>query len=465
MDLNKIKKVHIIGIGGIGISAVAKLMIEKGKEVTGTDMVDSDLIKSLQEIGAKIEIGEHAADNLPKDTDLVVYTAAVPDDNLELVKARKLNIEILNYFQFLGQFSADKYTIAVTSTHGKTTTTALTGLIFDRAKFDPTVIVGSKITEWQGNLRKGKSKYFIVEACEYKAHMLEFNPKVIICNNIEFEHPDYFKDLNHTIEVFQEFINKLPSDGYFIYNADDPVLNNRIEKPNCNVLSYAIENEAADLIAKNIKTDHGRQIYKPVYKGQELKDFNLQIPGKFNILNALGPSLLALELGIEIDTIKDTLAQYTGAWRRFEIVGKLKDESEDKDGAVIISDYGHHPTEVAKTIAATKEFYPDKRLIVVFQPHQKKRTKQLFDDFVKTFNNSPADIVILSEIYDVAGREEDDKISSNDIKEAVELNKSKFYFAKDLDSTKSEILKQVQSDDVVLIMGAGTIDQVARDLI
>ncbi len=463
MELSKIKKAHIIGIGGIGISAVAKLLITQGKEVTGSDMFDSDLIKQLQKLGAKIVIGEHKKENVPDDVDLVVYTAAVQDDNQELVKSKKLKVEIMNYFEFLGQFSQDKTTIAITATHGKTTTTAMTGLIFDKAGLDPTVIVGSKIKEWDGNLRMGKSDYFIVEACEYKSHLLNLNPKIVIVNNIEFEHPDYFTDLNHTIEVFQEFINKIPHDGYFIYNADDPVLKEQIEKPDCQVLSYGIENESADLIARNIKVDHGRQIFKPVYKGQELKDFNLQIPGKFNILNALGPLLLAMEINIKLDTIKDALAQYKGAWRRFEIVGQLSGQGEDKDGALIISDYGHHPTEVAKTIQATKEFYPDKRLIVAFEPHQKKRTKKLFNGFVKTFVESQADLVILSEIYDVAGREEEDQISSQDI--VAEVNDPKIVYSPDLDKTKEMILDNVKSDDVVLIMGAGTIDQVARGLV
>ena len=239
-----------------------------------------------------------------------------------------------------------------------------------------------------------------------------------------------------------------------------------------------MENQAADLFAKNIKVDHGRQIFRPVYKGQELRDFNLQVPGKFNIYNALGATLLALELGINPDIIKDTLAQYTGAWRRFEIIGKISGLTEDKNGALVISDYAHHPTEVAKTIQAAKEFYPDKRLLVVFQPHQIQRTKALFDDFVKTFAQSPANVVILSEIYDVAGREEKDvtkRVSSNDLLDKIVLIESKkllagvipslYYYASDLTETKAKILTEVQANDVVLILGAGDIDRIARELV
>lgn len=480
MDLSKLKKIHIIGIGGIGISAVAKLLLSQNKIVTGSDLNDSDLIEALKNFGAKITIGEHNTNNLGKDVSLVIYSDAVPETNPERQAAVSHKIPCVSYFEFLGEYSKDKYTIAISGCHGKTTTTAFTGLILDRANFDPTVIVGSKVKDWDGNLRLGGSNYLVVEGDEYRAHMLQLNPKAIIMTNIEFDHPDFYKDLNQTVETFQNFINKLPEDGYYIYNLDDPILRERIEKPNCNVLSYSLENQAADLIVKNVKVDHGRQIFRPVFKGQELRDFNLQVPGKFNVSNALGATLLALELGVSPDIIKDTLAQYTGAWRRFEVVGKISGLTDDKNGSLVISDYAHHPTEVAKTIQAAKEFYPDKRLLVVFQPHQIQRTRELFDDFVKIFAQSPAEVVILSEIYDVAGREEKDvtkRISSKDLLDAIVLKenndfvkglaviKSQYYYGKDLVDTKAEIFDEMKADDVILVLGAGDIDKVARELV
>jgi UDP-N-acetylmuramate--alanine ligase len=478
MDYNKLKKIHIIGIGGIGISAVAKLLLSQDKIVTGSDLNDSDIISTLKNFGAKIKIGLHKAENVTKDINLVIYTDAVPEDNPERVQSKKYKVESLSYFQFLGQFSNNKYTIAISGCHGKTTTTAITGLLLEKGNFDPTVIVGSKVKDWDGNLRIGDSEYFVVEGDEYRAHMMELNPKAIILNNLEFDHPDFYRDLTHYIDTFQDFVNKLPADGYFIYNRDDKNIKERLEIPNCHVLTFGLEDPSADLIVKNIKIEHGRQIFRPIYKGQELRDFNLQIPGKFNILNALGASLMALELGVNPDVVKSTLAQYTGAWRRFEIIGKISDLTPDKNGALVISDYAHHPTEVAKTIQAAKEFYPDKRLLVVFQPHQIQRTKALFDDFVKTFAQSPADVVILSEIYDVAGREEKDvtkRVSSNDLLDKIVITESKklvagvkpslYYFASDLVETKAKILTEVQSNDVVLIMGAGDIDKVAREFV
>ncbi|MBN1325846.1 UDP-N-acetylmuramate--L-alanine ligase [Candidatus Falkowbacteria bacterium] len=477
MDLNKIKKVHIIGIGGIGISAVAKLLLGLGKKVSGSDLVSSDITSTLINFGADIKIGPHNAKNVLKDCDLVLFTDAAPEDNPERVQSKKLKVESLSYFQFLGAYSKDKYTIAISGCHGKTTTTALAGLLLEAGGLDPTVIVGSKVKNWDGNLRIGSSKYFVVEADEYKAHMLELNPQVIILNNIEFDHPDFYKDLNQYIETFNHFVEKLPEDGILIYNGDDKNID-QIEKPACEVLTFGLENPSVDITIKNIKVDHGRQIFKPIYKNQELRDFNLQIPGKFNILNALGASLLALELGVNPDVIKNTLAQYTGAWRRFEVVGTIENLTDDKNGAIVISDYAHHPTEIAKTIIAAKEFYPDRRLLVTFQPHQIQRTKALFNDFVKIFTQSPADIVILSEIYDVRGREEKDvtkRISSNDLLDKIVLAESKklvegaktseYFYASDLTETKAKILELVQANDVVLILGAGDIDVVARELV
>ncbi|MCX6739798.1 MAG: UDP-N-acetylmuramate--L-alanine ligase [Candidatus Parcubacteria bacterium] len=478
MEITKLKKIHIIGIGGIGISAVAKLLLRQDKIVTGSDVNESDTIATLRNFGAKINIGTHNTNNVSKDVNLVIYSDAVPENNPERQVAKEHKIPCLSYFQFLGEYSKQKQTIAISGCHGKTTTTALAGLILDKGNFDPTVIVGSKVKNWDGNLRLGGSEYFVVEGDEYRAHMLELNPQIVILTNIEFDHPDYYRDLNHYIDTFQNFINKIPEDGLLIYNLDDPILRERLEKPACNILTFGLENQSADLLAKNIKVDHGRQIFRPVYKGQELRDFNLQVPGKFNISNALGACLLGLEMGVSADAIKDTLAQYTGVWRRFEILGKISNLSDDKNGALIISDYAHHPTEVAKTIQAAKEFYPDKRLLVVFQPHQIQRTRELFGEFARIFAQSPADVVILSEIYDVAGREEKDvtkRISSNDLLDKIVMTESKklvqgvkpslYYYASDLTETKAKILSEMQSNDVVLILGAGDIDKVARDLI
>lgn len=471
MDLDQIKKVHLIGIGGIGISALARYFLHLGKVVTGSDMVDSDNIHDLIKNGVKVSI-KHNEKNLEKDVDLVIYSVAVPEDNPERKKAKKLDIKELKYAQALGEISKDKKAIVISGCHGKTTTTAMMGLMLDKAKKDPTVVVGSIIKEFEGNFRLGKSEYFVVEGDEFNANFMYLKPKVAIITNIDKDHLDYYKTFNKVVETFEDFIYKIPRDGILIYNLDDPTLKHKIEMPPCQVLSYSIEDESADLYAFNIRNAHGRQIFRVIYKGQEIKrDFNLQIPGKFNISNALGPMLYALELNIKPDLIKDVLALYQGAWRRFEKVGEIKNlknnDGEDSQ-ALVISDYAHHPVELEKTVKAAHEFYEDQRLVLVFQPHQKSRTKLLFNDFVKVLTDTPADIIVLPEIYNVSGRDKkEEKISSKDIVEAVKKDsKDKvILFAEDLEETEKIIHENIKGDDVLLIAGAGDIDSLARKIV
>lgn len=478
MDINKIKKVHIVGIGGIGVSAVARIFLNLNKKVSGSDLYDSALLATLRNFGVEIFIGPHLAKNITKDTDLVVFSDAVPEDNLERQEAKKLKILQMSYFEFLGEFSRNIRTIAISGCHGKTTTTAITGLIFEKARLNPTVIVGSKVKDWDGNYRQGGGKLFIVEGDEYRAHMLNLNPQSIILTNIEADHLDFYRDINHIVETFNDYVEKLPGDGLLVLNADDPMTRDRLERPSCQIVTYGIENQNADLVAKNIKIENGRQIFRIVYRGQDMRDFNIQIPGRFNIYNALAAVLVALENKIDPKIIKETLAQYKGSWRRFELVGTIAPLEIEKKGAMVISDYAHHPTEVAATIKAAREFYPDRNLIVAFQPHHRNRTKKLFNEFISALTNCPANTVILNEIYDVPGREikADEQVSSHDLVEKINLELSnkiakgektekQYFFTPNLAETKKEILKNLKGNDIVLIMGAGEIDNLAREIV
>lgn len=461
-NLKKIKKIHFVGIGGIGISAIAKMMMKEGKKVSGTDLVISEIAEELKAKGAKFYKG-HNARYLGKDTDLVIYSPAVPKGNPERKKARKLKIPELSYPEVLGILSRGKRTIAVSGTNGKTTTTAFSGLMLEAAGFDPTVIVGSKVKTFkEGNLRMGKGKYFVVEGCEWRAHMLNLLPYGIVLTNIEEDHLDYYRDLNHIIKTFEEYIQKLPKDGFLVLNADDPV-SRRLKFPNVKVLTYGIKNKA-QLVARNIKVKKEKQLFDLVRDGKKLGAFSVFVPGRFNIYNALAASSMALELGVSVDTIKKVLEGFPGTWRRFERIGK-------RGGAQIILDYAHHPTAIRETIRATKEFYPKKRILVVFQPHQHSRTKKLFYDFISSFDE--ADLIILSEIFDVVGREKekDRNISSKDlIRELIKRYRDraiekKVLYAKDLDETKKLVLKNFKKNDVVLIMGAGDIYKIGEELV
>jgi len=356
MDIKKVKKIYFIGIGGIGMSGLAMILLHRGKSVFGSDITNNENVIKLVEKGANISIGEQLEEEITKDSDLVIYSSAIPEDSPQRKKAKSLGIEQLDYHNALGLLTNEGDNIVVTGSHGKTTTTAMLGLILSKTNFNPTVLVGSNVDSFEGNVYIGNDKNFVVEGDEYNKGILHLNPSAIVLTNIDWDHPDIYDDENHYIDTFQKFINKLPSNGQFVYNIDDHNTIVHIEKPECVCVCYGIENQQADLVAKTIKNAHGRQIFKLVYKGKELKDFNIKLPGKYNIYNALAATLTALEMGVSQNVIKDVLATFKGANRRFEIIG-------EKKGAIVISDYAHHPSELKALLSSMKEFYPDKKII------------------------------------------------------------------------------------------------------
>lgn len=458
MILKNYTKIHFVGVGGIGVSAVAKLCLEFGKKVSGSDTRDSEIISDLKKMGAEIFLG-HNESNLKNDTDLIIYSPAVPKDNPELLKAINLKITLKSYPEILGVIMEGfKERITVSGTNGKTTTTTLTGLILEKAGFDPTVIVGGKVREWNGNLKIGKpEEYFIAEACEYKRAMLNLNPKIIVLTNICEDHLDYYKGIEDIKSAFIEYIKKLPQDGLLIYNADDKVSKEIADSFEISKLSYGL-NFAADLKAVNIVQESGKQTFDLEWKGNIIRDFQIFIPGTFNIENSMAASLLALKLGIAPGIIKEVLKNFHGTWRRFEKIGEI-------GKTIIISDYAHHPAAIKETLKGAKNFYPSKKILAVFQPHQKDRTIKLFDEFVDSFNN--ADEAIISEIYSVEGRNEVERdISSKDIVNEIRKKYKSFpvFYSKNLEETENLILEKISGFDIVLIMGAGDIYKIADNL-
>lgn len=458
MQLERFTKVHFVGVGGIGISAVAKMMKALGKEVSGSDVAENETIAELSGLGVKVFKG-HAAENLAEDADLLVYSSAVPQDNPERKKARQINILELSYFEFLGELSSDYFCIAVAGTHGKSTTAAMLGKILVDAGVDPTVIIGSKLKTFeQNNFRLGKSKYLVIEACEYRANFLKLNPDILLITNIEAEHLDYYRDLEDVAMAFQRLVGKLPDDGPLIYNADDPASINHLQ-PRAETLSFGINNQAS-FEAHDIIVAPGKQTFNVLKNGEVfISKAELVIPGRFNIYNALGPIAAADLLGVEPETIKQSLKNFSGLWRRLEIIGSF-------NRATIISDYGHHPTEIAAAIAAVRDFYPGRRIVWVFQPHQHSRTKKLFNDFINSF--AGVDVLLISDIFDVAGREatEDQDINSEFL--ASEISRlspnTMVQYSGNLKKTEELLRQKIQPDDVVVIQGAGDIDDLARKI-
>jgi UDP-N-acetylmuramate--alanine ligase len=457
MYFDKTKKIHFIGIGGIGTSAIAKYFLNLGKDITGSDLYNSDLVKKLRRQGITI-FNSHESSNVGKNVDLIIYSPAVPEDNPERRAAAELGIEQFSYPEILGELSRKYKTIAVSGTNGKSTTTAMIGKIFTAAGLDPTVIVGTQVPGFDGNLRLGKSDLLIIEACEWRAHMLHLSPQTVVLTNIEKDHLDFYKDLDDIRYHFQKFVNLLPLDGFLALNGDDENLTKLISQKGYGVKTWGILNEQVDYLADDIKTSAGQQNFSVAQD-----DFTLKIPGKYNIYNALAALTVAKHFNIDSEIIKKSLAEFSSTWRRFELIGAVK----GKAGTLVVSDYAHHPEALKGALKAAKEFYPGKRLVAVFQPHHFDRTSKLFDDFIKSFNN--ADLVIINEIYDVAGRQQDGvrNITGKDLAAEIQkVNPSKeIIYSPNLAETTKRLLKKIKTNDLILIIGAGDIDEVAREII
>ena len=447
---------HFVGIVGIGMSALAKFLIVQGKHVSGSDAFASEIVLELKQKGVKISIGHEAA-NVPSETEVLIFSSAVPSENIERVTARDRHVTEVSYAQFLGEVSKGFSTIVVTGTHGKSTTTALLGLMLEAAGYDPTVLVGSFVPTFpEKNLRLGKGRFFVVEGCEYQANMLNFHPEMIVLTNIEEDHLDYYRDINHIRETFQMFADKLIGKGMIVLNAmDEESMKLKVERP----ITYAI-NADADYKGTDRLTESGQQTISVSRKEDVdhlLGKMKLIIPGAHNVMNALAATAAAMELGVPFVTCVRVMETFPGIWRRFERVGSWHE-------ADVISDYGHHPTAVEKTVAAAREFFPGRRIVLCFQPHQHSRTKSLFDGFVDVLQL--ADETIVAEIYDVAGRNEEHEMSSRLIVEKIKKEHPDVHiqYSQNFDDVRSALEQLVKSNDVLIVMGAGDIDSVARKL-
>lgn len=455
MTLKDAKNIYCLGIGGIGVSGIARLLVAEGKTVHGSDLRESRITKELQALGVNVLIGPNP-EKLGIVPDLIIYSQDVPTEDVG-----RLNFPKLSQAQAIGQLMEGKYGIGVTGTNGKSTTSAILGLILDQAGFDPMVLIGSllspknKTEKFKANARFGLGKYFVTESDEYHRKMLENKPKMIVVTNIAEDHLDYYKDLNDIKSAFLEYVKSLPKDGILIYNADDRNTVEVCKHAECHKFTFGIYHYA-DLQALNVKSENGIQTFDLHLNDALIGGFKLHVPGLFNISNAIGAALSAIKLGVDAKAVQNSLDEYAGIWRRFEIVGKL-------DGKDVISDYGHHPAGVAGTIEAGKQFYPGKKVLTVFQPHHHNRTRELFGEFVDALIS--ADEVILPEIFDVAGREHGEQVSSSQLADEVNKRGGKAIFARDLPATEILIRNKIKDFDVVLMMGAGDIDNLARKLV
>ena len=425
--LRKAKRVHFIGIGGIGVSAIARMTLTEGKEVSGSDISPSAITDELKKLGAKIFLG-HKAKHVRNNADLVIYTPALAPDNPELKKAKKMRIPILSYPEALGLISKNKYTIAISGAHGKTTTTAMIGKILMDAKYDPTIIVGSFLKDQKSNFVAGKGKYFVCEACEYKESFLNLSPKIIVITNIDNDHLDYYKNLNNIKRAFAKFAGKLGNNDFLVCDKNNKNLRPVVKKTKCKIIDYS-----------KIKAD-----------------FKLKIPGEHNIKNAQAAMAVARILKISPSISLKALNNFTGTWRRFEYKGKTK------NGVLIYDDYAHHPTEIKATLKAVKEFLKNKKIWCVFQPHLFSRTKLLIKDFATSFGDT--DCVIVADIY--AAREKNDKkITGKKLADKIKKRNKNTIYIKSFDSIQKFLRTNAKKGDVVITMGAGDIFKVGENLL
>ncbi len=455
MTIKEAKNIYCLGIGGIGVSGIARLLLAMGKNVSGSDLKESVVTKGLEELTINVEIGPNPAVIHPKP-DLLIYSEAVPEADLNLI-----DVSRLSQAEAIAELMEDHFGIAVTGTNGKSTTSALLGLILEKAKLDPTVLIGSLLSpqneseKFKANARSGLGEYVVVESDEYRRKMLLNKPKMIVITNIAEDHLDYYKDLNDIKEAFLEYVKNLPPDGILIYNADDHNTVDVCKHASCHKFTFGIHHYA-DLQALNIKIANGKQVFDLHLNDEMIGSFELSIPGKFNISNALGAILAGIKLSVDKEKIKEAVREFRGIWRRFEIVGKIHN-------VPVISDYAHHPAGIEGTLQAAREFFPDKKILIVFQPHQRSRTKSLFGEFISSL--STVDEVILPEIFDVAGREHGEQISSRQLAEELSKTGTKATFTENLIQAEKLVLEKLDHFDVVLMMGAGDIDSLARKII
>lgn len=447
VNLDNHRNIHCIGIGGIGLSAIAEILLSRGYNVSGSDMKESDLTDKLKENGAKIYIG-HRAENVD-DADLIIYSAAIAEENPEVIRAREKNIPLASRAEILGLLM-DEYpnSIAISGTHGKTTTTSMVSLILKNANLDPTILVGGNLSEIGGNYSVGHGEYFVTEACEYRDSFLELRPQIEVILNIDSDHLDYFKDIEHIVNSFDRFTKNVRNGGKIVAYDANPFVN-RVIKDLPNVITYGYNSNCSYAIENVRFTKDGMPIFDIAENGEHITGIELNVPGEHNILNAAAAFACCHELGVPAETIKETLKEYHGTKRRFDIIGKT-----DR-GVLLVDDYAHHPTEIKATLSAAQNL-PHNRVWCLFQPHTYTRTLALFDDFAEAFQQ--ADILVLTEIY--AAREKNIyNISSEALAEKIkkEHPDKEITYIPTLEGVAEKVADEAMDGDLVITMGAGDI--------
>ncbi len=467
MDFSKIKKIYMIGIKGVGMTMLAEFLRHEGKEISGSDVVETFMTDAVL---AKADIPVYqgfSATQVPADVDLIIYsTAYTALTNEEVAVALASSVPVITQIEGVAEVFNRHYGIAVSGSHGKTTTSAWLAFVLKEAGLDPNAMIGARVPQLGGESLHGRSNYFVLEADEYQNKLKYLEPKIILLNNIDYDHPDFFHSVAEYEDAFATFIARLPKSGILIANADDACIRTLVERCPAKVITYSL-GASADYVAEEIEEHEGRQFFKvrlgTIDRSQfeenetdELGDFSIQLAGRHSVSNALAVIAASLELGVDLLALRRALGDFSGTARRLQILGEFK-------GALIIDDYAHHPTEIKATLEGLRKRYPNKKLRAIFHPHTFTRTKALLDDFAQAFVQ--ADEVIVLDIYGSA-REEQGGISGSDVAAKIQQGgKAEVRFIATLDLVEAYLRESASADEIILLMGAGDVFRIGERLL
>jgi len=447
MFRGRVRHVHFIGVGGIGMSGLAEILRTLEFDVSGSDLREGENTRNLQRLGVRIDVG-HRAQNV-QGADVVVYTSAVSPDNPELVEARVRGIPAIARAEMLAELMRVKYGIAIAGSHGKTTTTSLVATILRASGFDPTVVVGGRMASLSSNARLGAGDLLVAEADESDGSFLRLTPTIAVVTNIDAEHLDFYKTHEAVKDAFLAFLEKVPFYGLSVLCLDHPHVQDLLPRIHRRHVTYGLSSQA-HYSARNINFRGLSTSFVAYRRGEPLGEFTVRMPGQHNVLNTLAAIAVADELEVPLDVMKDALQTFHGVARRFSII-------DEPEGVILVDDYGHHPAEIEATLSAARNAY-DKRILVAFQPHRYTRTESLWDDFTRSFNK--ADVVLVCDIY-AAGEKAIPGISSERLAQAIAAHgHGAVRYVRDRAELAAELARLAKPGDVVIALGAGDVNKV-----
>ena len=450
----KIEKIHFVGIGGIGMSGIAEVLLNLGYKVSGSDLKASDTTVRLVGLDAEISIG-HQAENL-KNVDVVVISSAVHDDNPEVVEAKRLHVPVIPRAEMLAELMRMKYGIAIAGTHGKTTTTSMAAAILGHAGIDPTIVIGGKLNAIGTNAQLGQGKFLLAEADESDGSFLVLSPTIAVVTNIDADHLDhYLGGIEEIKDTFVEFINKVPFYGLAVLCLDDKNIRAILPRVKKRYMTYGLSSQA-DIRATHVRHDGFLTSFVAHYKGYRLGEVSFPMPGPHNVLNAMACIAVALELDVPFSAIQEGFAKFGGVGRRFTVKG-------EPNGIMVVDDYGHHPAEIKATLAAARQGWPERRIVAAFQPHRYTRTHELFDEFVTAFYD--ADVLVLTDVYAAGEQPIEGATAERLAGEVLRHGQKDVTYIANREQIPDHLAAIVKPGDIVITLGAGNIWQQGEALV